>query len=253
MIKKLRNILKGGNGNEMPIGLGVGELPNKIYHGKQPIKSSDFKQIINNIFLPQIQSLGFTGKDFYFFRHNEDYTEVIYPWTYKTGGAIQVDLLVKINKISYPDDKEAIKPGNIKPENAEFQWRLSPNEGKNKNGQHVWYWIFEKEYSDNLKIAEDIWRLFSIKGVEYFNRFKNHQLYISQITIDNYLDFPDFFIQRFFGRHEAGIIYFLFDYWRQFQDEKRAAVFAKLGLTKLNNEEHHQYLTVFKNYLGKAS
>jgi len=79
---------------------------------------------------------------------------------------------------------------------------------------------FAENIDDNIKIADDIWRVFSIRGTEYFEQFKNHKHYIGQVSSANYFNFPDFFIQKFFGRHEAGIIYFLFDNLRKMQNKK---------------------------------
>jgi len=248
MFKKLINKFKGDNDNTILKGLGVTELPMKIYQGKQPIKSSDFKIIVNEIFLPRIHEIGFKGKDFYFYRECPTYTEAIFFWTYQTGGAIQVDLLVKFKNISYPDNKD-LKVREIKSQNAEFHKRLSPNGEKDKRGQDVWFWIFEDSLDKNKAIVEDIWRIFSIRGLNYFKQFENHQNYIQQVTYKNYKDFPDFQINRFFGRHEAGIIFFLFDYWRQQGHKLRTEEFAKLGFEKLKNETEYIYLSKFNDYL----
>ncbi len=252
MFKKLIDIFKGDNDNTIPKGLGVNELPMKIYQGKQPIKSSDFKNLVNEIFLPRIHEIGFKGKDFYFYRECPKYTEAIFFWTYKTGGAIQVDLLVKFKGINYPDEKRMM--GNeIRPDNAEFQKRLSPNNDKDKNGQNIWFWIFEETTEKNIRLAEDIWRVFSHSGLNYFKQFENHQEYIQQVTNKNYADFPDFYINKFFGRNEAGIIFFLFDYWRQQGDRLKADEFAKLGFDKLKNETDNIYLSKFKDYLENGN
>jgi hypothetical protein len=145
-----------------------------------------------------------------------------------------------------------ILPNKIRPENAEFQKRLSPNNELNKNGQNVWFWVFAHNKEDNILIVEDIWRVFSIRGLKYFMNFKKHQSYIEKISIKNYLDFPDFFVQRFFGRHEAGIIYFLFIYWRQLKNSKKATEFAKLGVKKLDNSLPI-YVNEFESYLKTSS
>jgi hypothetical protein len=102
MLQKIKNIFQLEQ--KIPNGLGVLELPHSVYQGKQPTKSSEFKSIINEVLLPKLKEHGFSGKDFYFFRQNETYTEVIYLWIYKTGGAIQIDLLIKFNNVKYPDD-----------------------------------------------------------------------------------------------------------------------------------------------------
>jgi len=248
MFKKLIDILKGDNDNNIPKGLGVTELPMKIYQGKQPIKSSDFKNIVNEIFLPKIIEIGFKGKDFYFYREGPTYTEAIFFWTYKTGGAIQVDLLVKFKNINYPDNK-SLKSKEIRPDNAEFQRRLSPNSEMNISGSDVWFWVFEDTIEKNEKLAGDIWRVFSHNGLNYFKQFENHQDYIGQITNKNYADFPDFFINKFFGRNETGIIFFLFEYWRKQGNKLRTAEFAKLGFDKFKNETDNIYLAKFKDYL----
>lgn len=221
-----------------PKGLGVADLPYQVYQGKQPIKSADFKDIVNQIFLPKIHELGFKGKDFYFYRENKTYTEVVFFWVHKTGGAIQVDLLVRFHTINYPGEKPANK---IRPETAEFQRRLSPHLDKN-----TWFWIFAKDLNDNVRIVEDIWRLFSIRGIKYLKQFENHSQYIKKITPNNYSDYPDFFIQHFFGRHEEGVIYFLFAYWQQQQNKERATVFARLGMNKPYNEP---YVDDYRRYL----
>jgi len=253
MFKKLLSRILSDKPTELRKGLGTPELPFEIYRGKQPITSNDFKKIVNEIFLPKILELGFEGKDFFFYRENPIYTEVVFFWTYKTGGAIQVDLLVKFNNITYPGDKKLIKTKQIRSINAEFQKRLSPNGEKNRQGQEVWFWIFKDHIEENTKIVEDIWRVFSHRGIEYFNQFQDHSEYLRQITMSNYLDFPDFHINRFFGKHEAGIIYFLFRYWQEQQDEVKTMEFAKLGLTKFSNENDNIYLLPFKNYLDQKA
>jgi hypothetical protein len=237
------------NKDIIPAGLGVTELPYTVCTGKQPITSAAFKNIVNKIFLPRVKPLGFKGRDFYFYRENEQYTEAVFFWTYRTGGAIQVDLLVKFNNVQYPHQKEPVKPQKIRPVKAEFQRRLSPNGERERNGQEVWFWIFEEDMESNVRIAEDIWRVFSIRGLNYFAQFKHHQQYLAQVTTANYPAFPDFTLQRVFGRHEAGIIYFLFDYWRQMKDTRRAVAFAELGIAKLKSDDDAHYTAVFKNYL----
>jgi len=49
------------------------------------------------------------------------------------------------------------------------------------------------------------------------------------------------------GRRESGIIYFLFDYWRQIKDDERATEFAKQGV-KLNGV-NELYKKAFENFL----
>jgi hypothetical protein len=249
MINKLPEFFKGKKNNSISKGLGVTELPLSIYQGKQPIKSSDFKNIISDIFLPKIQELGFKGKDFVYYRENKTYTEVVFFWTYKTGGAIQIDLLIKFNDIHYPDEEKLLKTKDIRPINADFQKRLSPNEEKNKHGQDVWFWIFQNSIDKNIEVVEDIWRVFSIRGIEYFGQFVNHIDYIKEITTMNYVDFPDFQLQRFFGRFERGILFFLFDYWRKMDNGQKAIEFAKIGYDKLKNEKENIYFKEFNGYL----
>jgi hypothetical protein len=246
MLKRISDTLRLSRQTELAKGLGVADVPYEFFGSKKPMKSSDLKEIVNKVFLPRVQAIGFKGKDFYFYRQNETYTEVIFFWTYETGGAVQIDLLVKFNNVIYPTDKGPIKPQHIKPTCADFQRRLSPNGEQNKNGQEAWFWIFYESLERCNKIVEDIWRVFSIRGIEYFEKFKNHQQYIIQATPANCLDFPDFSIQRFFGRSEAGIIYFLFVYWRQMKDHKRAIEFAKLGMGKLTKPHHASYLPILK-------
>src|ERR1700693_8899 len=120
MFDKIVNILRGDKREPFKKGLGVTELPKTIYTEKHSIKSSEFKEFVNEIFLPKIQELGFKGKDFFYYRQNEIYTEAIFFWTYKTGGAIQVDLLVKFNNIVNPTLDKPIKSKDIRPENSEF-------------------------------------------------------------------------------------------------------------------------------------
>jgi hypothetical protein len=240
----LRKILDLVSTNKIKLskGLGTPNLPKEVYKGEQPVTSNDFKLIVNQYFLPKIYEIGFHGKDFLFYRENKDYTEIIFFWTYKTGGAIQVDLAVKFNNIIYPDQEVQIKTKHLRPENCEFHKRLSPE------GENVWFWIFKNNSTDNIEVVNDIWRLFSLNGVEYFNKFKNHRLYIQQLDSQNILDFPDFQLTKFNGKYDKGIIYFLFDYWRQLNDKDRASKFAKIGLDKV---EEVFYLKIFSNYLSQ--
>jgi hypothetical protein len=223
-------------------------LPLKIYQGKQPLKSSDFKNIVNEIFLPKIHEMGFKGQNFYFYKEYQTYTQVVFFWTYRAGGAIQVDLLVKFKNINYPDNTKS-KTKEIRPDNAEFAKRLSPNGEKDKSGLNVWFWIFEDDIEKNKKIVEDIWRLFLLRGVDYFKQFENAQDYIGQITDKNYANCPDFLTNKLFGRREVGIIFFLFDYWRQTGNRLKASEFATLGYNKFKNKPDNIYLNEFKDYL----
>jgi hypothetical protein len=249
MIRKLFDRFNAKTENGVPKGLGVTELPKTIYQDKQLFKSSDFKNIVNDIFQPRIHEFGFKGKDFIYFRENSVYTETVFFWTFKYGGAIAIDLFVKFKNIRYPDEKKILSAKEIRSNNTDFQSRLSPNGEQNKQGQSVWFWIYEDTIEKNKKIVEDIWRIFSIRGIEYFENFINHKNYIEQITTKNYQDFPGFFMPKLVGRHQKGLIYFLFEYWRQIGDKKKSIEFAKLGLTELTNESDGSYLAVFKNYL----
>ena len=247
MHKRLFSIFTPPDREAIPKGLGVSDLA--FYRGETHFKSSDFKNIVNDIFLPKIQELGFKGKDFTYVRENSIYTEVVFFWTFKYGGAIGVDLLIKFKNIHYPDHKKNLKAREIRSTNAEFHQRLSPNGELNKQGQNIWFWVFENTVGRNNRIVEDIWRVFSIRGVEYFNNFKDHKAYIEQITTNNYKSFPDFHLTNLVGRHEKGTIYFLFEYWRQSGEITKALEFAKLGLTALKNEKDCPFSTIFKKYL----
>jgi len=232
----------------IPKGLGTTELPMSVYQRKQPIKSSDFKNIVNTIFKPKIYENGFKGKDFFFYKENPIYTQAVFFWTYKTGGAIQVDLLVKFNGNIYPNER-LIKSKEIKPTNAEFQKRLSPNGEKSKENEDVWFWVLQNNVNENIKVAEDIWRVFSIRGVDWFKKFENHKKHLGQVTVKNYLEFPDFFINRFFGRDNTGILYFLFSYWLKMDDKIRAIEFAKEGFEMLKSQTDNVYYIEFKEFL----
>jgi hypothetical protein len=243
MFKKLIDHIMTNKKEKFSLGLGVPDLPNEVYKGKQPFTSNDFKKIVNEHFLPKIYEKGFKGKDFLFYRENEIYTEIVFFWTYKTGGAIQVDLCVKFNNIIYPDNGAPIKSHQLRPENCELVKRLSPS------NQEKWFWIFQDDINDNIKIVDDIWRLFSEIGVDYFKQFENHQLYLQQLNDKNFLDFSDFRIAKFFGRFERGIIFFLFDYWRQQGDKNKALMFAKVGLERV---EESAYQKAFNDYITQT-
>ncbi|UAY53138.1 DUF4304 domain-containing protein [Ferruginibacter albus] len=204
---------------------------------------------MNEIFLPRIQKLGFKGKDFFYYKQNEIYTEVIFFWTYKTGGAIQVDLLVKFNTIVDPTLDDPVTTKDIRPENADFFYRLSESSKKTKLIPDTWFWIFKTEDDENKKLVDDIWRVFSNKGMDFFNKFKNHQEYITQINRTNYLGFPDFQLQRYFGKFELGILYFLFEYWRQLGNNEKAIEFAVTALKKSTSETDKKYISAFEKYL----
>lgn len=232
-------------------GLGVVELPKSVYTEKQPITSADFKKFVNEIFLPKIQAMGFKGKDFYYYRENKIYTEAIFFWTHRVGGAVQVDLLVKFNNIKNPTIEKLIKPQNIRPVNADFFYRLSENKAE-KNSLfkfNTWFWIFKEKDEDNKKVVNDIWRVFSNQGLSFFERFKNHEEYIGKINRKNYLDFPDFQLQRFLGTYELGILYFLFEYWLQSENREKANEFAKIALEKSNDNTNELYSNIFNEYL----
>lgn len=249
MLNKIKNIFKNNKSDTIPNGLGVTELPMEIYQGKQPIKSSDFKKIVNEIFLPKIHEMGFKGKDFYFYRESPTHIQAVFFWTYKTGGAIQVDLLVKFKNINYLNCKETGKIKDIRPETAEFFKRLSPNNEDKDFLPDAWFWLFQDTLEENKSIVEDIWRVFSIRGLEYFHRFENHKNYINQITTENYSDFKDFQIQNYAYRNKIEIIFFLFDYWRQAGDKTKALEFAKEGYNKLRDNSENIYLKTFTEYI----
>ncbi len=247
-----KNIFKIKPSSKYPIGLGTSDLPNSIYQGKQPITSKEFKSFVNKYFKPKINSKGFKGRDFYFYRTNKEYTEAIFFWTYRAGGAIQVDLMVKFNDIKYPNNDKVIKPNNIRPENAEFLRRLSPFEVQNNDIQ-VWFWIFKKRKKENKRIINDIWCLFETCGLDYFNHFKNHKKYIENIGINNFSEFPDFYIQKFFGRYIIGIVYFLFKYWLKFNDRQKAKVFAMKGIEIAKVRGDLNYKIEFEKYMNNQN
>ncbi len=239
-----RNLFKNKASSKYPLGLGTAELPNSIYKAKQPITSKEFKVFVNEYFAPKIKDIGFKGRDFNYYREQEDYIECVNFWTYKAGGAIQVDVMIKFKGINYPDEENEIKPRFVKQENAEFIRRLSPNKVI-ENNINVWFWIFNIKSEKNIEIVNDIWRLFESCGFDFFNQFKNHQEYIQKVDTKNYMSFPDFYTKRISGKFEIGVVYFLFKYWKKYGDHKKATEFAKKGLEIATKKKHLQYQTEF--------
>ncbi len=210
--------------------------------------SAEIKVYVNEIFAPKIKKLGFKGRDFNYYREQEQYIECVNFWTYKAGGAIQVDLIVKFKGINYPDEENEIKPRFVKQENAEFIRRLSPHKVL-ENNINVWFWIFKKEPENNIKIVKDIWRLFESCGIDFFNEFQNHQEYIQNIGIENYMSFPDFYTKRISGKFEIGVVYFLFKYWKKYGDNSKATEFAKKGVEIAKEKEYLEYKTEFEKQI----
>jgi len=244
------NILKFFKGTKVNYnkGLGVPDLPLSVYKGNQPIKSVDFKKIVNEFFLPKVKEIGFKGKDFTYSKEREGYTEIINFWTYKTGGAIQVDLLIKFENIDYLDREIDVKASkNLKTNDCEFQKRLSPLINLSK--QDTWFWIFNESYEENIKLVKDIWQVFEECGVNYFKRFENLGNYIKDINSKNYLEFPDFFLNRLYGRGEAGILFFLFNYWSRIGVVEKALEFARVGLKEMTSSEYDNYRKEFNEYI----
>jgi hypothetical protein len=249
MLNKLQNILMGHQSDTIPNGLGVPEIPMEVHRGKQSITSSDFKKVVNEIFTPKIQEMGFKGKDFYFYREYPTYTQAVFFWTHKAGGAIQ---LVKFKNIHYLGPKITSNMKDIRPETAEFFKRLSPNNKDDDFLPDNWFWLFQHTLAKNKLIVEDIWRVFSTRGLEFFNRFENHRDYIEQITVKNYIDFKDFQIQNYALRNRTEMIYFLFSYWQQAGNKTKALAFAKEGYMQLKDDPENIYLNTFTAYIEKT-
>lgn len=245
-----RNLFKNRASTKYPIGLGMAELPKSIYKGKQPITSKDFKVYVNDHFATKIKEIGFKGRDFNYYREQENYTECVNFWTYKIGGAIQVDLMIKFNGIKYPDEETEIKPRFVKQENAEFIRRLSPHKISD-NSINVWFWIFNEKPERNIEIVNDIWRLFESCGIDFFNEFQNHKEYIRKVETENYMNFPDFYTKRISGKFEVGVVYFLFRYWKKYEDNPKATEFAKKGIQIATDKEDINYKTEFEEYINK--
>ncbi len=225
------------------------ELPKSIYQGKQSITSKDFKVYVNEHFATKINALGFKGRDFNYYRAQKDYIECVNFWTYKVGGAIQVDLMIKFKGVQYPDEENEIKPRFVKQENSEFIRRLSPHKISDNN-INVWFWLFNKESEKNIEIVNDIWRLFESCGIDFFNEFQNHQEYIGKVETENYMNFPDFYTKRISGHFEIGVVYFLFRYWEKYGDKSKAIEFAKKGIEIATSKEDLNYETEFKEYIN---
>jgi len=243
-----KSLFKSKTSTQYPIGIGISELPKSIYQGKQPLTSKEFKVLVNEHFAPKIKSLGFKGRDFNYYREQDEYIECVNFWTYKLGGAIQIDLMIKFKGIIYPNEHKEIKPSEVKQENAEFLRRLSPLKIKN-NTLNVWFWIFKKEPQENIKIINDIWLLFQTCGNDFFNEFENHKIYVSKVKSHDYMSFPDFYTKRISGHFEIGVVYFLFRYWEKFGDGSKAKDFAHKGLELANGLNNVEYQSEFKQYL----
>ncbi len=157
--------------------------------------------------------------------------------------------MVKFNDIDYPNSDKITKPSAIRPENAEFLRRLSPFDTI-ENDMATWFWIYKKERKENEKLINDIWSLFQTCGLDYFKHFENHKQYIGTITTNNYQKFPDFYIQKFFGRRFIGIVYFLFKYWIKFGDNQKAREFALNGIEISDGKADSKYEIEFKEYIN---
>lgn len=250
MFRKLLSALSKKDNGRIPSGLGMVDLPGSFYSSKRSTTSATFKEYVNNVFGPQMQTLGFKGKDFYYYRKQKDYTEAIFFWTYRSGGAIQCDLMIKFDQISYPD-RPPVKSSDLRPDTADCSVRLSPNGEKQRNVQYAWFWIFADTPEENTKIAEDMWRVFSLRGLSWLDQFKNHKAYLEKMKPAECLDYPDFHIVSY---HRIAPLYFLFEYWRQAGEKEQAKAFAQFALNLRKKEDWpsdfgSEYLQIFQAYI----
>jgi hypothetical protein len=242
MFNKLKNIIACLNKtNVSDLGLGIKELPPSFYTREKHIKSEDFKRLVTEHFASKIRELGFKGKDFMYYRENKVYTEIVFFWTYRTGGAIQVDLLIKFNDVLYPPEFLKIKIHKLRSEHCEFWKKLSPI---NSTG---WFWVFQDTIEENIPFVNDIWNTFEKFGIPYFNNFQNHRDYISKLSFKNVHEIEEFTISHLSKGGETSVLYFLMTYWDQQNDKQKALHYAKTGIAKNYTDDIYQ--PFFENYI----
>uniref|UniRef100_UPI00404A5E0C hypothetical protein n=1 Tax=Flavobacterium sp. TaxID=239 RepID=UPI00404A5E0C len=240
------------------LGIGWINVPIDIWRKSKEFTNSNFKECINEYFLPLIASQGFIGKDYKFYKEDENKFCLIDFFPDRNGGGTQVDLLVKIKGITYPPEHFKFNKGKSA-KYCEFSKRLSPI------NTSVWHWTFESKKEDNKDVLEDIYRVLLERGIPYFKQFENLDSILSKITIgtfenlkygiqDPITGFPSF--HREFYEDIFPSIYFAYKYADLNSDKAKAFKFAEYGIGKLHKPyEKYQrpYTQEFENYINEKN
>lgn len=96
------------------LGIGRINIPIDVWQKSKEFTNQEFKDCINEYFLPLISNLGFTGRDYRFFKEDEKNYYLIDFFPNRSGGGTQVDLLVKIKGITYPPKHKKFKENRNK-------------------------------------------------------------------------------------------------------------------------------------------
>lgn len=128
---------------------------------KHEIGSKEFKKLVNIGLKPLLQNLGFEGKDYFYHRIRNGNIETILLGTSRYGKAICINAEIKESNGTVPTKQiEIEKLKSISP--TKIGWkRLSPDK------QDCWWW-FRPTEEENQKVFNEIYKLISTEGEEYF-------------------------------------------------------------------------------------
>ncbi|WP_299767643.1 hypothetical protein [uncultured Dokdonia sp.] len=236
------------------LGIGWINVPIETWRKSKEFTNTDFKECINKYFQPLIANQGFTGKDYKFYKEDDSAFYFINFFPDRNGGGTQVDLLVKVKRITYPPKHFKFNKSKSA-KYCEFSKRLSPI------NTSVWHWAFKSNKDDNKTVLEDIYRIILEKGIPYFKQFENLDSILSKITIETFENlkygiqdpktgFPSF--HREFYEDIFPSIYFVFKHADLNDDKDKAFELAKYGIGKLHKPyEKYQrpYTEEFENYI----
>jgi len=200
------------------------------------VKSADFKKIVNSYFKPKIEAIGFKGKDNKFYKKCVGYTAIInFLRYYRYGQGFHVEMLIKLNDIKYPPYFKNFSSGRAL-KFCEFSKQLAPI-----NVSH-WVWPYDNNEENTKLLLDDVLKLLSTKGKEYFDQFKEVKKVLDKIkhsdgnSWDRYysdIGYPSRF--RDFSIGDLHNCYFLFAFYKNVNNKKLAVYYAEKGLDLIKN------------------
>ncbi len=214
--------------------------PHRVPRKNLVFKSGDFKQLLQENLTPRLNEAGFSGMHYRFMNEYSTHWEIISIGRSKYGGAISIDLGIKF-KQPYSIGEFDIHKIYLLAE-AESHIRLSPDDNDN-------WWTYQDTKLENLRVIDEMWKLITIKGFRYFNKFKDLKAFMNTIQFHD-IETEKLYTKYFLSRYEIRVYFFLMRHYELNHGINKSLFLAKKGLESIKLDSDEVYRKAFEDKLG---
>lgn len=219
------------------------------------ITSAEFKRQISKSLSENLKDIGFQGSGFSYRKDSENFIFIIGIQASQYGGKCCLELGIHPKEITEIFGRE-IDFKRLKYYECEFRMRLTKNNSKkwwnfsNKTDEN--WWNYSDSEKDNIKTSENIFKTIKTEAIPIIQSFENQDYILDKLEKSDLANPKN----KLAGFHligtETRLIWSLSKIYEK-RNPKKALEFAKIGMSKLKDDNKFLGKKDFENIINKYS